>query len=91
MRRVCSRGGCACHPGTGEGTEGIMGRTSLLGEHVLDEVAHAVTVAELVVVPAEEPRGKYGISFRTSPGRWKHGHKQYRISATERWSEMCRV
>lgn len=37
--------------------EGIVGRnggrTSLLGEHVMDQVAHTVAVAELVVVPAD--------------------------------------
>lgn len=35
--------------------EGIMG-TSLLGEHVADQVAHTVAVAELVVVPADQRR-----------------------------------
>lgn len=28
-------------------------RTLLLGEHVLDQVAHTVAVAELVVIPAD--------------------------------------
>lgn len=30
--------------------------TSLLGEHVADQVAHTVAVAELVVVPADQRR-----------------------------------
>lgn len=30
--------------------------TLLLGEHVQDQVTHTVAVAELVVVPAVEPR-----------------------------------
>lgn len=41
--------------------EGIMGRnddrTLLLGEHVLDQVAHTVAVAELVVIPADKRWG----------------------------------
>lgn len=38
--------------------KGIMGRnddrTLLLGGHVMDQVAHTVAVAELVVVPADK-------------------------------------
>lgn len=30
----------------------------LLGEHVLDQVAHTVAVAKLIVVPAGNQRGK---------------------------------
>lgn len=29
--------------------------TLLLGEHVLDQVAHTVAVAKLIVVPADKP------------------------------------
>lgn len=57
-------------------------RTLLLGEHVLDQVAHTVAVAKLVVVPADSEQrseviiteqdicGKCGIhEWKTTPMR----------------------
>lgn len=65
-RRVCSRGRTARHPvqtvtekrESWEGTRKPWQDFLLLAEHVQDQVAHTVAVAELVVVPADTQRAE---------------------------------